>query len=545
MQHVRVARRPSGGSWSASIDISPSPANVQSLSLSVRPDGFAWAVWGDTRAGASNQDIWGSRYDPNLNTWSTPVRLDDDPGTTANQLNPTVAFGAAEEMVAWRDNRLSANGDTQARRLQNVAGMTDHFVLSYDGLNRLTKISGPVGESFALDGNSNVTSRTGPSQTDSYDGSNRLTGDGTQSYIWYDSDRLHFRGADSFGWDEADRMTSSTVAGSARTYAYNGDGLLQSRTGSGATTFLWDPSTSPSRELKQGSDNIIYGLGPLYVVKADTSILTFARDGSKNVRAELNSAGGATAAFRYRAYGQIAQSTSASPSYLGLASQLVDPSGLYYMRARWYDPSSARFLVQDPAHGAFERPSSLNEYAYALGNPIIYADPSGMCAILCTAIIGAVIGGVVGGASYALQQVSKGEAIDPGKLALNVGIGAVEGALIGAFLPGAGFATGAIWGAGEGFVSDLSSQLVGSGGDWDEVNWAEVGGATFGGAAGGFVSGGALGPVAGVAVKDTVTIASANVASAGFAFTFTLGGWALGESTFAPSRGGGGRSRLY
>ena len=144
-----------------------------------------------------------------------------------------------------------------------------------------------------------------------------------------------------------------------------------------------------------------------------------------------------------------------------------------------------------------------------------------------------------------MQQVSKGEAIDPGKLALNVGIGAVEGALIGAFLPGAGFATGAIWGAGEGFVSDLSSQLVGSGGDWDEVNWAEVGGATFGGAAGGFVSGGALGPVAGVAVKDTVTIASANVASAGFAFTFTLGGWALGESTFAPSRGGGGRSRLY
>lgn len=28
--HVRVARKPSGGSWSASVDISPSPANVQS-----------------------------------------------------------------------------------------------------------------------------------------------------------------------------------------------------------------------------------------------------------------------------------------------------------------------------------------------------------------------------------------------------------------------------------------------------------------------------------------------------------------------------------
>src|SRR5439155_17010000 len=132
-------RRPAGGSWSAasaSIDISPAPANAQSLALSVRPDGLAWAVWGDTRAGASNQDIWGSRYDPNLNSWSAPVRLDDDPGTSANQLNPTVAFGPAEEMVAWRDNRLSANGDTQARRLQNIAGTTDHFVLSFAGLNR-------------------------------------------------------------------------------------------------------------------------------------------------------------------------------------------------------------------------------------------------------------------------------------------------------------------------------------------------------------------------------------------------------------------------
>jgi len=42
--HVRVARKPAGGSWSASIEISPSPANAQSPTLSVRADGFTWAV---------------------------------------------------------------------------------------------------------------------------------------------------------------------------------------------------------------------------------------------------------------------------------------------------------------------------------------------------------------------------------------------------------------------------------------------------------------------------------------------------------------------
>ena len=91
-----------------------------------------------------------------------------------------------------------------------------------------------------------------------------------------------------------------------RTYAYNGDGLLQTRTGGVGATFLWDPATSPSRELKQGNDNIIYGLGPLYVVKGDTTTLIFARDGSKSVRAEINSSGAVTASFRYRAYGQLA-----------------------------------------------------------------------------------------------------------------------------------------------------------------------------------------------------------------------------------------------
>lgn len=383
--HVRVARKPAGGSWSASIDVSPAPANAQSLALSVRPDGFAWAVWGDTR-GAS-QDIWGSRYDPSLNTWSSPTRLDDDPGTTAAQSSPTVAFGPAETMLAWRDNRLNANGDTQARRIQVIAGTSDHFVLGYDGLNRLKSIAGPVAETFTLDGASNVTARTGPNQTDTYDTANRITSDGTSSYTWSNADRLTNRAADTFGYDALDRMTSSSVAGSARTYAYNGDGLVQSRTGTGAATFLWDSFTSPSREVRQGNDNIVYGLGPLYVVKADTTTLTFARDGGKSVRVEVSATGSATAAFRYRAYGQISQTTTVAPTYLGYAAQLVDGSGLGYLRARWLDPATGRFVTRDPVIGDPQSPRALNSYGYAAANPVMVSDPSGLCiGIFCEVV---------------------------------------------------------------------------------------------------------------------------------------------------------------
>ena len=221
--------------------------------------------------------------------WATSTKLSDDPGTAA-QSSVAIAYVGGELATSWRDDR-SGNADVRARRTSG-----DHFALGYDGLNRLTGVTLLNPESFVLDGASNITSRTGPVQTDSYDLSNRLTSDGTQTYTWSDADRLTGRGADIFGYDPLDRLTSSTVAGSARVYAYNGDDLLQSRTGSGATTLLWDPNSSPSRLLKQGSDNLVYGLGPLYVVKSDATTLTFARDGSKNVRAEINPSGAVTAA---------------------------------------------------------------------------------------------------------------------------------------------------------------------------------------------------------------------------------------------------------
>src|SRR5688500_10303492 len=180
---VRAARKPAGGSWSASIEVSPSPANAQSLALSVRADGYAWVTWGDTRAGGSNADIWGSRYDPYLNTWSPPQRLDDAAGTTA-QLGPTVAFTASETMLSWRDNRLNANGNTQARRFVFLPGLTDHVALAYDGLHRLVSVKGPVSESFALDSGSNVTNRSGT--VDTYDNANRLIAGGSTATVWSD-----------------------------------------------------------------------------------------------------------------------------------------------------------------------------------------------------------------------------------------------------------------------------------------------------------------------------------------------------------------------
>jgi RHS repeat-associated protein len=55
-------------------------------------------------------------------------------------------------------------------------------------------------------------------------------------------------------------------------------------------------------------------------------------------------------------------------------------SGLYYAKARYYDPRIARFTTPDPLEGSAMQPPSLHRYLYAYANPTVYTDPSGRCA---------------------------------------------------------------------------------------------------------------------------------------------------------------------
>ncbi|RIK04052.1 MAG: hypothetical protein DCC49_13675, partial [Acidobacteria bacterium] len=55
-----------------------------------------------------------------------------------------------------------------------------------------------------------------------------------------------------------------------------------------------------------------------------------------------------------------------------------DGFDLYYLRARWMDPNTGRFLSRDPLRGDGVGLVSLNRYAYAEGSPATLSDPSGL-----------------------------------------------------------------------------------------------------------------------------------------------------------------------
>ncbi|MFH2103695.1 MAG: RHS repeat-associated core domain-containing protein [Chloroflexota bacterium] len=50
---------------------------------------------------------------------------------------------------------------------------------------------------------------------------------------------------------------------------------------------------------------------------------------------------------------------------------------LIYLRSRYYSPATGKFLTRDSWQGDYNRPLSLNRWAYVEGNPINFADPSG------------------------------------------------------------------------------------------------------------------------------------------------------------------------
>ena len=60
------------------------------------------------------------------------------------------------------------------------------------------------------------------------------------------------------------------------------------------------------------------------------------------------------------------------------AGEFLDSeTGLYYLRARYYNPYTGRFISEDSYWGEDSNPLSLNRYTYTHNDPIQYVDPTG------------------------------------------------------------------------------------------------------------------------------------------------------------------------
>jgi RHS repeat-associated protein len=93
----------------------------------------------------------------------------------------------------------------------------------------------------------------------------------------------------------------------------------------------------------------------------------------------LTSAAGAiTDTYEDDAFGNLIAHSGTTPNaYLYRGERYDADLGLYYLRARWYNPVTGRFMTRDPYQGSIYDPASLHRYNYARANPANFIDPSG------------------------------------------------------------------------------------------------------------------------------------------------------------------------
>jgi RHS repeat-associated protein len=90
-----------------------------------------------------------------------------------------------------------------------------------------------------------------------------------------------------------------------------------------------------------------------------------------------NAAGAITDTYTFDAFGNKIASTGTTPNSYFYRGEQYDPDlGLYYLRARYYNPITGRFMSRDPEESTFD-PQELNKYLYANGDPVNLADPTG------------------------------------------------------------------------------------------------------------------------------------------------------------------------
>jgi RHS repeat-associated protein len=206
-------------------------------------------------------------------------------------------------------------------------------------------------------------------------------------------------------------------------------------------------------------------------------------DQAGSTRLLTGSTGTVTGKCTYSPYGTpTCEGTATTP--LGYDGQYTSPdTGLIYMRARTYDPSTGQFLTVDPWVGLTGEP-----YSYAEDDPINKYDPTGRCGFVCiggtvlgVAAVATGVGAVVVGTEVVATALATTSAVTGagafladgdqcvthgGVACVGAAVGAVATGGAGAFVVGVGgeVAAGAtaigITSGGIGLLTDVAGAIV-------------------------------------------------------------------------------------
>ena len=174
-------------------------------------------------------------------------------------------------------------------------------------------------------------------------------------------------------------MTSYASSGSSSvSYSYDHEGLRNAKTvGTTQTKYLWAGSNLVCATVGSTGTYYIYGTSLAMMIGPDGTLYTYQFNPHGDVTAVINmTTGQAVESYSYDPYGNVTTTTHVTGGidnpFLYCGEYYDEESGLYYLRARYYDPEIGRFLTEDPVH------DGINWYVYCGNNPVNFIDPSGL-----------------------------------------------------------------------------------------------------------------------------------------------------------------------
>jgi RHS repeat-associated protein len=186
-------------------------------------------------------------------------------------------------------------------------------------------------------------------------------------------------------WNALGQLDSVKINGVTHRYGYDGWGRRVRKVASGVETrHFWDGSNLLLEADQWHNVTGIYahaGSRPIYMRKGASSYY-YVQENAGSIIGLVSGSGGASPshAYAYRPFGAPESVTEPGGggafNPLRFAGQYFDSeTGLYYMRARYYDPTLRRFISEDPIGLA----GGINPYAYAENDPVNLRDPNGLC----------------------------------------------------------------------------------------------------------------------------------------------------------------------
>ena len=320
------------------------------------------------------------------------------------------ADGTEESYSYDKADRLSAQTD------KNADGSLLHsYTYTYDGAGNIIKIGGTADTAA---GHAVMT----------YDKDNRLaTYNGEK--VTYDErgNMLHgpLNGAmGDYTYDCRNRLIETKAAdGTVTAYTYDAENTrLTEETANTRHTFVTDKETTYSQLLTETISEkhlLTYKETATITYTYGNGLISDSRKEAKGSDTEkryyhYNHIGSTTAitdadgdllySFTYGTYGELTgiydadgqkmageaagqssiketlQAEKLRFLYNGRYGVETGANGLYYMRARYYNPQIKRFINRDIIDGSITDSQSLNKYSYVQGNPVSLIDPFGLCA---------------------------------------------------------------------------------------------------------------------------------------------------------------------